>query len=128
MNPMAHRRRRDLQDGRWTLAERQQNVLPLDTARNEGRFLGALLMPSTLSVVQRIGMIILALPFLLLGLVGFAFVLSHPNELPVRDSVHPITGTMLNLFLDLVSLIVLLVSLLAGLRLIRNSIMVPRTK
>jgi hypothetical protein len=120
--------RHGLRDGRWTPVQRQQNVLPLDAARNEGRFLGTILMPSSLSTLQRIGTIVLAFPFLLLGLIGLAFVLSHPSELPFKDSLHPIVGTMLNVFLDLVSLAILLVSLLAGLRMMGNVIKAGRAK
>jgi hypothetical protein len=47
---------------------RQRNILPLDTARNEGIFLGMLVRgPKSLTVIQRIGALVIALPILICG-------------------------------------------------------------
>ena len=51
--------------------ESQENTLPLGVAANEGRFFGRLIRGGTrLTPIQQFGAIVLAVPFVLLGVFG----------------------------------------------------------
>ncbi|HTZ75066.1 MAG TPA: hypothetical protein VMB47_14175 [Candidatus Aquilonibacter sp.] len=53
-------------------ASRLSNVLPLDAARNEGRFYGQLIRGRPLNAVQRIGFFLIGLLFCFSGIFGLA--------------------------------------------------------
>jgi hypothetical protein len=125
---MTHRQAKN-EDWQADVCKGQENVLPLDAARNEGRFLGTILLGTgPLSTVQRIGTIILAIPVLAGGLGTLGVLLTHLDRLQVRDPVHPIVGTIGNLITGLVVLLFLAVSLFVGFRLVLNAIRAPHAK
>jgi hypothetical protein len=104
-------------------SQHQRNVLPLDAATNEGRFWGKLLAsPRSLTASQRIGAFILSIPLLLLGILGLSFLFFQPREiLSFNDPRHPAGALLLNIVMAVVSFVVLGASLLAGLRVLANS-------
>jgi hypothetical protein len=125
---MTNRRARH-EDWETEAGEGQQNVLPLDAARNEGRFLGTILLGTDpLSTVQRIGTIILAIPVLAGGLGTLGVLLKHLDRLQLVDPIHPIAGTIGNLATGLLVLLFLAVSLFVGFRLVLNAIRAPHAK
>jgi hypothetical protein len=107
----------------------QQNVLPLDAARNEGRFLGKILLGTgPLSIVQRIGTIVLAVPVLAGGLGTLGLLLKHLDRLQLVDPIHSIAGTIGNLVTGLLVLLFLAVSLFVGFRLVLKAIRAPHAE
>src|ERR1700746_1557273 len=73
-------RRMDMERQQWEedLRLRQRNFVFPDTVRNEGNFYRRLLRSKTpLSGVQRFGLLLLAIPFLLVGCFGLAMSISQ---------------------------------------------------
>jgi hypothetical protein len=117
------------EDWRRDVGAGQQNVLPLDAARNEGRFLGTILLGTgRLTLVQRIGTIIIAIPFLAGGFGTLGILLTRLDKLQLEDPVRPVVGTIGNAVVGVLVLAILVVFLSVGFRLVLNAIRSPHTK
>ena len=119
MNP---KRNKSMQDARL----RQRNILPLDTARNEGIFLGMLVRgPKSLTVIQRIGALVIALPILICGvavLYTFFRELRKPEIYPGDPAG---TWDIPTVLIKGVILVAGSVFTLGGLKICRNAIAAP---
>jgi hypothetical protein len=102
---------------------RQRNLVPSDIARNEGNFLGALIIgPPHPTNVQRIGMVFLGLLFLSLGVLGLVMMVVFPTGLLIHGTSGSLVYAALSVFRDLFSLVVAVGSLILGFRITRNAI------
>lgn len=105
----------------WEAAYRQSNVLPLDSARNEGRFYGLLAKGSLeLSAPQRIGALLVGILWLAPGAWGVGLLWSTVAAVKRRQpSVH---------WENLAFLPICVLSLWLGLEICRAGFFAPRRR
>jgi hypothetical protein len=61
-------------------------------------------------------------PLLLSGVIGFGFILAHPEKLPIYDPQRPFWGTLSNVLVGVSILGIMALSVFAGSRMVRNAL------